>query len=188
MSERAKKTKEEFSLRCPACQKGQILIEKTEYDLPDEDKMLILKFECNNCNFHKNDIIPLTTRTGPGITSLRVKNERDLKSKIYRSPTGKLEIPELEVIVTPGRGAQFYFTNIEGVLTRFQDAVNIYERNLDDGDPEKEEVKKILNDLNSAILGEFPFTIILTDESGGSYIIPEDDSKYSFEEIVPEND
>ena len=103
-----------------------IEITKTEYDLPDEDKMLILKFECNNCNFHKNDIIPLTTRIEPGISSLKVTKESDLKSKIYRSPTGKLEIPELEVIVTPGPSAQFYFTNIQGILMRFEDAVNIY--------------------------------------------------------------
>ncbi|MEJ2278412.1 MAG: ZPR1 zinc finger domain-containing protein, partial [Candidatus Lokiarchaeota archaeon] len=175
--------KEQFSLKCPACQKGIIEIIKTEYDLPDQDKMLILKFECNNCNFHKNDIIPLTTRIEPGISSLKVTNEIDLKSKVYRSPTGKLEIPELEVIVTPGPRAQFYFTNIEGILMRFEDAVNIYEKNLDKNDPEKIEVGKILKDLKKAMRGELNFTVKLTDESGGSYIIPEDKSKYTFEKI-----
>ncbi|MEJ2249831.1 MAG: ZPR1 zinc finger domain-containing protein [Candidatus Lokiarchaeota archaeon] len=170
-------------MKCPACQKGIIEIIKTEYDLPDQDKMLILKFECNNCNFHKNDIIPLTTRIEPGISSLKVTNEIDLKSKVYRSPTGKLEIPELEVIVTPGPRAQFYFTNIEGILMRFEDAVNIYEKNLDKNDPEKIEVGKILKDLKKAMRGELNFTVKLTDESGGSYIIPEDKSKYTFEKI-----
>ena len=78
--------------------------------------MLILKFECDKCNYSKNDIIPIETKMGPGIMSLKVEDERDLKSKIYRSSTGKLEIPELELIVDPGPAAKFYYTNVEGVF------------------------------------------------------------------------
>jgi C4-type Zn-finger protein len=31
--------------------------------------------------------------------------------------------------------------------------------------------------------GEFKFTLIITDTGGGSYIIPEDESKYSFQKL-----
>ena len=31
--------------------------------------------------------------------------------------------------------------------------------------------------------GEFKFTLIITDTGGGSYIIPEDESKYSFQKF-----
>ena len=91
MSEKAKKTEEEFSFKCPACKKGIMKVHKTTYDLPDKDKMLIIKFECNSCNYTKNDIIPLTTNFEPAILTLKVINKEDLRSKIYRSPTGKLE-------------------------------------------------------------------------------------------------
>jgi C4-type Zn-finger protein len=30
---------------------------------------------------------------------------------------------------------------------------------------------------------EFKFTLIITDTGGGSYIIPEDESKYSFQKL-----
>ena len=99
MSEKAKDKEEEFSFKCPACNKGTIKLTKTVYDMSDGDKMLIVKFECDECTFTKNDVIPLTTRLDPGIITLKVANENDLKSKIYRSPTGKLEIPELDLIV-----------------------------------------------------------------------------------------
>jgi len=183
LSEKSKNDEVEFSFKCPSCDKGQIKILKTTYDVPDGDKMLLIKFECNICNFSNNDVIPLTTNNTPGIMTLRVSNENDLKSKIYRSPVGKLEIPELELFVVPGPNADFYYTNVEGILFRFENAVLIYRKNLEKDDDEIEDIDKILHDLHKAIKGEFKFTLIITDAGGGSYIIPEDESKYSFQKF-----
>jgi len=183
MYEKAKESEENFTLKCPSCKDGVINIKKSIYDLPDGDKMLILKFECEKCNFHQNDIIPLTTRMDPGIMTLKVSNENDLKSKIYRSPLGKLEIPELELAVDPGPSADFYITNVEGILYRFENAVSIYRNSLDDSDSQKEEINQILEDLKNASKGQFEFTLKITDPEGGSYIIPQDKSKYSFEKL-----
>ena len=183
MSEKSKNNEVNYSFKCPSCDKGKIKILKTTYDVPDGDKMLLIKFECNICNFSNNDIIPLTTNNTPGIMTLRVSNENDLKSKIYRSPVGRLEIPELELFVEPGPSADFYYTNVEGILYRFENAVSIYHKNLEKDDPQIEEIDKVLQDLHNAIKGEFTFTLIVTDAEGGSYIIPEDESKYSFEKF-----
>ena len=83
------------SIKCPSCKEGTILFSRTVYDLPDGDKLLLIKLECNKCDFINKDVIPLTTRTEPGISEYYITEESDLKSKIYRSPTAKLEIPEL---------------------------------------------------------------------------------------------
>ncbi|MFX0017381.1 MAG: ZPR1 zinc finger domain-containing protein [Promethearchaeota archaeon] len=183
MSQKAKDSEEQFSFKCPACSEGTVNIQKTVYDLPDKDKMLIIKFECNECNFSKNDIIPLTTNFDPGIITLKVINEEDLKSKIYRSPTGKLEIPELELSVQPGPNAEFYYTNVEGILYRFESAVLLYRNNLKKSDPEIEDVNQILEDIKKALNGKLEFTLKITDNGGGSYIIPFDKSKYLFEKL-----
>ncbi|MFX1315670.1 MAG: ZPR1 zinc finger domain-containing protein [Promethearchaeota archaeon] len=172
-----------YSFQCPSCQEGIINISKNTYDLPDGDKILILKFECNICSFHKNDIIPLTTNMEPGIMTLKITDEEDLKSKIYRSPVGKLEIPELELKVEPGPRADFYYTNVQGILFRFENAVTIYRNNLEENDPEKNEIDELLDNLKQAIEGKFNFTLKITDSEGGSYIIPQDKSKYTFEKI-----
>jgi len=183
MSDKAKTDEEEYSFKCPSCGTGKLKILKTTYDVPDGDKMLLIKFECNSCNFTNNDIIPLTTNNTPGKMMLRVSNENDLKSKIYRSPVGRLEIPELELFVEPGPRADFYYTNVEGILYRFENAVSIYRKNLEKNDSQIEEIDEILQDLQKASKGEFEFTLIITDSGGGSYIIPEDESKYSFEKL-----
>ncbi|MFW9900927.1 MAG: ZPR1 zinc finger domain-containing protein [Candidatus Thorarchaeota archaeon] len=172
-----------YSFKCPSCKEGKIDIIKSIYDLPDGDKMLILKFECDTCNFHKNDIIPLTTNMESGIMTLQILDENDLKSKIYRSPTGKLEIPELDLIVEPGPRADFYYTNVQGILFRFENAVSIFRNNLDENDPEKTEIDELMVNLKQAIEGQFSFTLKITDPEGGSYIIPQDKSKYTFEKI-----
>jgi zinc finger protein len=183
MSEEARNSQEDFSFKCPACKNGIIVISKTTYDLPDKDKMLIIKFECNECNYSKNDIIPLTTKTEPGILTLKVTNEEDLKSKIYRSPMGKLEIPELEVIVEPGPSADFFYTNVEGILDRFEQAVRIYYNNLDKNETQRKEIEEILDNIERAKSGKLNFTLKITDMGGGSYIIPLDESKYTFQKI-----
>ena len=121
-----KNYKGDYSFKCPVCNGGILTISNNVHDLPDGDKMMIIKFECDKCNFFKNDIIPLTTNLQPGIMILHVNNVEDLKSKIYRSPTGKLEIPELELLVEPGPQSQFYYTNVEGILDRFKRAVLLY--------------------------------------------------------------
>jgi zinc finger protein len=186
MSEKAKKSEEEFVFQCPACKKGNVQILKTYYDLPDGDKMLIIKFECNECNFSNNDIIPLTTNFEPGIRILKITNENDLKSKIYRSPIAKLEIPELELVVEPGPSASFYYTNVEGILDRFEQAVRIFKRELDKENSQNKKVDDILDDMAKAKKGEMEFTLKITDESGGSYIIPQDESKLIFKKFEDE--
>jgi len=115
--------------------------------------------------------------------TLKITDEEDLKSKIYRSPFGKLEIPELELIVEPGPRADFYYTNIQGILLRFENAVSIYRNNLEKDASEKSEIDELLDNLKQAIEGEFNFTLKITDPEGGSYIIPQDKSKYTFEKI-----
>jgi len=183
MSDEKENNKIIYSFKCPSCQQGIIDIVKNIYNVPDGDKMLILKFECNTCNFHKNDVIPLTTNIEPGIMTLRVTNEEDLKSKIYRSPAGKLEIPELDLTVEPGPRADFYYTNVEGILYRFESAVLIYRNNLDENDHEKSEIDELLDNLKKAMDGRFKFTLKITDTQGGSYIIPKNKSKYTFKKI-----
>jgi zinc finger protein len=183
MSEKAKNSQEEYYFQCPVCKEGKIAIRKTLYDLPDKDKMLIIKFECDKCNYTNNDIIPLTTNLTPGIHLVKVKDESDLKSKIYRSPIGTLEIPELELVIDPGPSANFYYTNIEGILLRFENAVSIYKNNLDENDPQVYEVEQILKNIKKALKGEFKFTLKLMDAGGGSYIIPSNKSNYSFESL-----
>ena len=162
-------SEEGLGFDCPVCKKGQLILSKHIHELPDGDKYLIMKFECNKCNYTKNDLIPIETPIKPGKFILNVNEKEDLKSKVFRSFSGVLEIPELEMEIEPGPAADFYITNIEGVLTRMKDAVTIFKKNLDEKNPK---IDKILENIDKAINGEFKFTVIITDKVGGSYIVP----------------
>jgi len=186
MSDKATESEELITFKCPRCSDGKILLKQSVYDLPDEEKMLILKFECDKCDYTNNDIIPIETKREPGIMTLTVNSEEDLKSKVYRSPTGKLEIPELELVVDPGPAAKFYYTNIEGILMRFEGAVSIYRKNLDEDDSQKDEIDGILMDLKAAMKGNLQFTLRVMDPVGGSYILPINKSNLTFEELDDE--
>jgi C4-type Zn-finger protein len=89
----------------------------------------------------------------------------------------------LDLKVEPGPAAEFYYTNIEGILFRFERAVEIYYNDLDTDHPEKNEIREALKDLKKAMKGDLEFTLKITDPGGGSYIIPIDKSKYKFEKI-----
>ena len=183
MSETVKESKESFSFKCPNCDQGLIKIKKTVYELKDGDQMLILGFTCDKCEYFAKDVIPLSTNMKPGILTLKIINEKDLKSKIYRSPCGKLEIPEFEISVEPGPNADFFYTNVEGILYRFENALLIYRNILAEEDPERKNIDEILENLQKALMGKFKFTLIITDTGGGSYIIPQNKSNYSFNKL-----
>ncbi len=160
---------DDLGFDCPLCRKGQLILKKHIHELSDGDKYLIIKFECNKCNFVKNDLIPVETPIKPAKFILNVNEKEDLTSKIFRSFSGVLEIPELEMEIEPGPAADFYITNIEGVLLRMKDALRIFKKNLEEQNPK---VDKILKNIDKAINGEFKFTVIIIDKEGGSYIIP----------------
>lgn len=187
MSDKAREEEELVTFKCPRCADGNILLKQSVYDLPDEEKMLILRFDCNKCDYTNNDIIPIETKRESGIMTLTISSEDDLRSKVYRSPTGKLEIPELELIVDPGPAAKFYYTNVEGILFRFEEAVSIYRNSLDENDSQKDEIDGILMDLKAAMKGEFQFTLRIIDTAGGSYILPINNDNYTFEELKEED-
>ena len=146
----------------------------------DEDLSGAIKDLIDQLGLSSFCVIPLTTRTEPGISEYHVTEENDLQSKLYRSPTAKVEIPELEVNVEPGPAAPFYFTNIEGVLARFEKAVVAYRNSLAAENLDTKDIDEILDNFKKAYLGTFPFTLRIIDSYGGSYIIPKDESKYTF--------
>jgi len=80
-------------------------------------------------------------------------------------------------------------TNVEGVLQRVKSAAQTL-RSWANSQEQKEEIQKIekiLSDVNKAIAGELPFTLILEDPSGLSSIEPINPKKLKVEELSSES-
>ncbi len=166
---------------CPRCKKGRIILEQTSYKLPKQDEtVLLMLVKCTNCNLLIRDVLPLETKIKPGTYTYRVI-DGDLTAKVFRSPTGYLEIPEYGIEVEPGPEAEFIVTNIEGILERAISATKF----LYDANPDNVVARDLLPVLDEARQGKHEFTVILRDKTGGSCITHDDPSKIIFEEYVP---
>ena len=150
---------------CPVCNKKTLEYMAVNLDVPHFGQVQEFVVKCSNCGWRSVDFVVGEDRE-PVKYTYRVKSEKDLNTRIIRSSTGSITIPELGIEISPSRASEGYITNIEGVLQR----VLAIAENFASGDREKEVVEKI----RKAINGEVEFTFILEDPHGNSAI--EDDS------------
>ena len=152
---------------CPVCGEELKVITAT-YDTPYFGKLLITSISCE-CGFRHSDSFVAEIKE-PVRFSIEV-NEKTLFSKVVRSTSGTIRIPELGLAMEPGPASQGFITNVEGVLMRFEDIVEMARRwNTDD----EEAVKRcdfILEKLRLARDGKEKLTIVIEDPHGNSMII-----------------
>ena len=81
-----------------------------------------------------------------GCWSLIVKTQKHLKSRVVRSSSCTIRIPELDLQVNPGSNATGYVSNVEGVINRFVEVINMVLRDL------QNEISAKLNDTETVNL------------------------------------
>ncbi len=152
---------------CPACGR-EVKIITTAYETPYFGKILITTINCE-CGFKHSDSFIAEIRE-----PVRIKieiNKNTLFTKIVRSTSGTIRIPELGLSLEPGPASQAFITNIEGILMRFEDIVEIAkEWNREDAEKVKR-CNAILSKLRAARDGDENLTLILEDPFGNSMIV-----------------
>lgn len=161
---------EEYVTTCPLCGAEDLVVRCTVHDIPVLGRTLITSYRCRSCGYTHTDLYTLEQRE-PLRISYRVEDRVDFETRIVRSRTCILRIPELGVELYPGPIAEVFITNVEGLLTRIED----YTRRLMTV-TEDEEVRRrcleMLQLLEKAKQGQLTFTIVLEDPQGTSTIIP----------------
>jgi zinc finger protein len=156
---------------CPNCGKGELLLEEAvEEDITFGD-LLLSVVRCESCGYKNSDITFLRERT-PIAIRIKVRSLRDLKSKVARSGSATIRIPELGIRITPGQAAEGYVSNVEGVLERVETVLQAILPTLS-GKHEKK-AAAVLKDLRKARDGKKRLTIELKDPSGNSAIMAMD--------------
>ncbi|CAM1509942.1 Fc.00g002770.m01.CDS01 [Cosmosporella sp. VM-42] len=167
-----------FPATCPGCMHPCTTHMKM-VDIPHFKQVVLMSTVCDDCGYRSNDV-----KTGGEIpeqgekVTLAVKDATDLGRDILKSETCALECPELKLQVNPGTlGGRF--TTVEGLLTQVRNDLHnqIFEANGQQGGDsfavdDKSEWDLFFEGLDTAIRGERPFTIILTDPFAASYIQP----------------
>jgi len=167
--------------RCPVCDHSTLKVTVKEYETPYFGKTLLYSSLCRNCGFRKSWSYSLETRP-PRRYTLSVSEPSDLSSRVIKSSSACVKIPELNFSLESKMASESLITNVEGILQRVKSAT-ITLSSWADSHEKREKIEKILSDVNKAIAGELPFTLILEDPSGLSAIEPIHPKKLKVEKL-----
>jgi zinc finger protein len=84
---------------------------------------------CHDCGWRQTDFIPAEGKKAGG-WSMIIDSAEKLTARVVRSSSCTVLVPELDLQVNPGSSSTGYVSNVEGVLNRFQEIINMVERDL----------------------------------------------------------
>lgn len=175
---------EGYAAKCPACSKGTLTVRSMLYSVPFFNELAMFMIHCPKCGFSHNDVFSAEQRK-PSRFTLHVNDESLLTVRVVRSGSCTYRLPEWGVDVEPGPAADAFITNVEGILLRVQGVVESASR-FAELEEERNKASEILEEMNAALQGRFPFTLVMEDPAGVSGILPDDMTLIRYEELTPE--
>lgn len=151
---------------CPVCGK-KMFIEEYMHNVPIIGRVILSSGECPGCKFTYRDTRMADSR-GSQILRYRVKNLDDLGTIVIRASSASINIPELQVSITPGASSQGFITTVEGVLLRVAEVMDFLKK---DKDVDKKAWKERMDALKKALEGKLEFTLVIEDPEGVSRIV-----------------
>ncbi len=167
-------------IKCPVCGKELKLI-TTLYDTPFFGKVLLTTIVCE-CGFKHSDAIVSEIKEP---TRFTIKINKDtLYTKVIRSTSGTIRIPEIGVEIEPGPASQAFITNLEGILMRVSEIVEMAKKWNADDEEKVRRCERILKRIEDTLEGKDELTLILEDPFGNSLIL----SDFAFKERMKEEE
>jgi len=166
----------DIDMPCPICAaQGHLKMISHVDEIPYFGEHTQVTLMCEECGWRQTDFIPAEGRK-PGAWSLLIQGEDVLNARVVRSSSCTIRIPELELEVSPGTGSSGFVSNVEGVLNRFLEIVNMVRRDLEDEDDEEmQRCLELEGDLGKLISGQHSgVTLELLDPRGHSQILHPD--------------
>jgi len=154
---------------CPVCN-GKNAAESTQKtsNIPHFGEILETTLICTACGYKHSDVICLEQKDPVKLT-LPI-NKDTISSRVVKSQSATVIIPELGLKVEPGPKSLGYVSNIEGVITRFEEVVKKALAIFEDEESQKNG-QLILEKLNQLANGEIEATLIIEDPFGQSNIM-----------------
>ena len=130
---------------------------------------------CLGCGWRQTDFIPAEAREGSSHT-YRIDSTDDLQVRVIRGSACTVRLLELDLEVRPGSHSTGYVSNIEGVLNRFQDVVDMVGRQaaIEGDDGAITELEQLTQAMLEIRQGQREATLQLLDPHGHSMILTDD--------------
>jgi zinc finger protein len=152
---------------CPLCAEALTFKFNTD-EIPFFGEIMLVSATCV-CGFKYSDTITLSERE-----AARYEIEfgcDDFTTRVIRSTSGTIEIPEIGVKIEPGAASEAFISNVEGILIRVEDIIKMAIK-WSSTEPEKFELgNRLLEKINMVKTGEERMTMIVDDPFGNSAII-----------------
>ncbi|WP_456329359.1 ZPR1 zinc finger domain-containing protein [Archaeoglobus sp.] len=165
---------------CPSCGRELKVIVST-YDVPFFGNVLLTSISCE-CGFKHADSVVVGEKE-PVRYIIKI-NRENLFTKVIRSTSGTIRIPEIGVAVEPGPASQAFITNLEGVLDRVENIVRTAMRWNSEDEEKVRRCEWILERIRNTIEGDEELTLILEDPLGNSLIVSDE----AFKEIMSQEE
>ena len=159
----------EMKIDCPVCGGKNTATYTTQtHELAYFGEIVESTIQCERCGFRHNDIIT-TEQKDPAKHSLII-SKKNLDSRVVRSQSATVSLPEIGIKVEPGPKSEGYISNVEGVLIRFRDATERALNMFTDA-KSQENGKKVLENINKVLDGEMETLLLIEDPFGQSKIM-----------------
>ncbi|MCX9084006.1 MAG: ZPR1 zinc finger domain-containing protein [Candidatus Methanoperedens sp.] len=151
---------------CPLCGK-EIITNWVQDNIPFFGEVMHITSMCE-CGFRFTDTLILAQKK-PVHYEMEIKTRDDIDARVVRSTSGTIRIPELGVDIEPGPASESFISNIEGVLDRVVDILEMVIRWNEEDNIER--ARELLQNIEKIKAGEFSITVIIEDPLGNSAII-----------------
>lgn len=177
MDEKTFNTNDLMKSDCPVCggQKTLTITNKTD-NIPYFGDMLETSVSCCECGYQSSDSISLE-HNEPMRFTLEIDDSK-LNSRVAKSQTATITIPQLGLKVEPGSKSQGYVSNVEGILNRFEEVVlkAIKLEGAEISEEIQDNALNIIQLINDIKMGQLKTELILEDPFGNS-VIDDDDAE-----------
>ena len=158
---------------CPMCKEsGSLTLLSTTVNLPYFGDGLESTLQCRACGFRHADFMILGQKD-PLRLEFRSEGEEGLRTRVIRSNSGTIRIPELGFLAEPTPLSESYVSNVEGVLHRAKDILLTAVEFFGDEPGKLDLLREYLETYERLVNGVEPFTLIIDDPFGNSAIVSE---------------
>ena len=158
-----------MKIDCPVCGGKNTAISITEtHEVAYFGEVIESLVQCDKCGFKHSDVMCVEQKD-PAKHSLQITQD-SLSSRVVRSQTSTVSLPEIGIKVEPGPKSEGYVSNVEGVLVRFKEAT---ERalNMFHDETSQNNGKIVLDNIEKVLNGELETLLLIEDPFGQSKIM-----------------
>jgi len=163
-----------YAQRCPSCDSESMLTNQTEYEVEHFGAVLLTVASCQRCGYRHSDVTTLSNRQPLALT-VKIVSLEDLNLRVIKSGTATVIIPEFKATITPGPYSEGYISNVEGLLSKIEDAL-IFMLSTAKGQRLRRG-EAMLKKIRTARESQPRFTLVLKDPLGNSAIVSSNPGK-----------